>query len=99
MTARSATVAALVSYLFGYRRYVPLYPPGPVSLTRTSTQKLMESEPLAGMMADAAGYRPEVKVDQDMPAGVPSLVADVTRLNGICKPQVAIEDYLAKVLG
>ncbi len=69
---------------------------GPVNLGTGRGTMLLN---LAGMMADAAGYRPEVKVDQDMPAGVPSLVADVTRLNGICKPQVAIEDYLAKVLG
>ena len=69
---------------------------GPVNLGTGRGTMLLN---LVGMMADAAGYRPEVKVDQDMPAGVPSLVADVTRLNGICKPQIVLEDYLAKVLG
>ena len=53
---------------------------------------------LAGMMATAAGYSPRVKVDPDMPAGVPSLVADITRLRGFYEPRIVLEDYLAGVL-
>lgn len=53
---------------------------------------------LAAVMAEAAGYEPAIKVDRDMPAGVPSLVADTTRLREFYTPQVVLEDYLAGVL-
>lgn len=35
----------------------------------------------------------------DMPAGVPSLVADTSRLNELCTPAARLEDYLAETLG
>lgn len=54
---------------------------------------------LLGMMAEAAGYLPDVKVDRGMPAGVESLVADTTRLREFYTPTVQIEDYLAETLG
>ena len=68
---------------------------GPVNLGTGRGTMLLD---LAGMMATAAGYKPQVKVDPGMPAGVPVLVADTTRLNEFYTPQIAIEDYLAGVL-
>jgi nucleoside-diphosphate-sugar epimerase len=69
---------------------------GPVNLGTGRGTMLLA---LASMMAKAAGYHPDVKVDPGMPAGVPSLVADTARLHGIYRPRVAIEDYLAETLG
>ncbi len=69
---------------------------GPVNL---GTGRRTSLRTLAALMAEFAGYSPGIQVDGDMPAGVPSLVADVTRLNAIYKPQIVLEDYLAKVLG
>lgn len=53
---------------------------------------------LVAMMGRAAGHRPEVKVLENMPAGVPSLVADITRLSTFYTPKVALHDGLAEVL-
>jgi hypothetical protein len=50
---------------------------------------------LAGMITTAIGYTPRVKVNQDLPAGVPRLVADTARLHGFYKPAVRLEDYIA----
>jgi nucleoside-diphosphate-sugar epimerase len=69
---------------------------GPVNL---GTGRATSLRTLAALMAEFAGYSPEIHVDANMPAGVPSLVADVTRLHGIYKPQTVLEDYLAGVLG
>lgn len=69
---------------------------GPVNL---GTGRGTSLRALASLMLEFAGYSAGVRVDGGMPAGVPSLVADTTRLHGICKPQVVLEDYLAAVLG
>ena len=69
---------------------------GPVNL---GTGRRTSLRTLAALMAGFAGYSPGIHVDEGMPAGVPSLVADVTRLHGIYKPQIVLEDYLAGVLG
>lgn len=69
---------------------------GPVNLGTGRGTMLLN---LAGMMAEAAGYRPDVKVDPDMPAGVPSLVADTARLREFYTPAVTLEDYFAETLG
>lgn len=53
---------------------------------------------LARMVAAAAGYAPEVKVDEGMPAGYRSLVADASRLNGFCPPRVTVEDGITALM-
>lgn len=69
---------------------------GPVNLGTGRGTMLLN---LAGMMAEAAGYKPDVKVDPGMPAGVPSLVADNARLREFYTPAVALDDYFAETLG
>ena len=68
---------------------------GPVNL---GTGRRTSLRVLASLMIEFAGYSAGIQVDGDMPAGVPSLVADTTRLHGIYKPQIVLEDYLAGVL-
>ena len=51
---------------------------------------------LVAVMSAAAGYTPQVKVAENMPAGVPSLVADTTWLNEFYIPSVSLEDYFAE---
>ena len=69
---------------------------GPVNL---GTGRRTSLRTLASLMIEFAGYSAGIHVDGDMPAGVPSLVADTTRLHGIYKPQIVLEDYLAETLG
>lgn len=57
--------------------------------------------PLAGLvtlMGKIAGYSPQVKVAGDMPAGVPSLVADPSRLHEFYIPETGLADGLAEML-
>ena len=68
---------------------------GPVNLGTGQGMMLIQ---LAGMMAEAAGYRPQVKVNEGLPAGVPSLVADVSRLHEFYIPEVGLADGLAGML-
>ena len=68
---------------------------GPVNLGTGRATSLTD---LAGMMATLAGYSPQVKVDEGMPAGVASLVADTTRLREHYEPRRVLEDYLAEVV-
>ena len=68
---------------------------GPVNLGTGQGTMLLD---LAGMMAEAAGYRPQVKVDEGMPAGYRSLVADVTRMREFYTPQRQLGDYLREAL-
>ena len=69
---------------------------GPVNLGTGRGTSLTE---LMGIMSAAAGYAPQVKVAEDMPAGVPSLVADNARLREFYTPAVALDDYFAETLG
>ena len=69
---------------------------GPVNL---GTGRRTSLRTLASLMIEFAGYSAGIQVDGNMPAGVPSLVAGVARLRGICRPQIVLEDYLAGVLG
>lgn len=50
---------------------------------------------LALLMTAAAGYAPEIKTDESLPAGPLSLVADNARLRSFCPPVTLLADYLA----
>ncbi len=65
---------------------------GPVNLGTGTPTSLRD---LALLVAAAAGYAPDIKVDASMPAGVPWLVADTTRLAGHYQPERALAGYLA----
>jgi nucleoside-diphosphate-sugar epimerase len=65
---------------------------GPVNLGTGQATSLSE---LVNMMAWPAHYKPQVKVNTTLPAGVQSLVADATLLRSFCPPLVVLEDYLA----
>jgi nucleoside-diphosphate-sugar epimerase len=52
---------------------------------------------LASMVAAAHGYTPAIKVDDAMPAGVPSLVADTAILTRWYQPQRALTGYLGEL--
>lgn len=65
---------------------------GPVNLGTGRATSLRE---LAALMAALAGYAPQAKVDESMPAGVPSLVADATLMRSFYEPRVTLEDGLA----
>jgi len=54
---------------------------------------------LATIMADSAGYHPEIKVNTDKPAGIPRLVADTSRLHEFYIPQVTLGDFFAETKG
>ena len=69
---------------------------GPVNLGTGRGTSLRD---LAVMMAAAAGYTPEIKVNADKPAGVPRLVADPARLHEFYTPRVTLEDYFKGVKG
>lgn len=68
---------------------------GPVNLGTGQPTSLHE---LAQRMGIAARYRPAVKVDEGMPAGVPWLVADNTLLRSFCPPRVELGAWLDEVL-
>ena len=61
---------------------------GPVNLGTGRGTSLTD---LVALMGAAAGYRPDVKVLEAMPAGVPSLVADVSRLEEFFVPRIPLE--------
>jgi len=65
---------------------------GPVNLGTGIGTSLLD---LAGMIATAHGYSPQVKVNTGLPAGVPRLVADTTRLHRFYVPAVRLDDYIA----
>lgn len=69
---------------------------GPVNLGTGTGTSLAG---LAAQMAAAAGYEPQVKVNASLPAGVPSLVADPSRLHEFYIPEVGLKDGLAEILG
>ena len=69
---------------------------GPVNLGTGRGTSLRD---LALMMANAAGYAPEIKVNADKPAGIPRLVADPARLHEFYTPRVTLEDYFKGVQG
>ena len=69
---------------------------GPVNLGTGRGTSLRD---LAVMMANAAGYAPEIKVNADKPAGVPRLVADPARLHEFYIPRVTLEEYFKGVRG
>jgi nucleoside-diphosphate-sugar epimerase len=68
---------------------------GPVNL---GTGRATSLHDLAVMMAGIAGYQPQIKVAEDMPAGVPWLVANPARLRSFYEPRVSLETGLAEVL-
>ena len=68
---------------------------GPVNLGTGQGTSLAGLASLAGK---AAGYSPAVKVNEGLPAGVPSLVADPSRLHEFYIPEVGLEDGLAEML-
>ena len=67
---------------------------GPVNL---GTGRGTSLHDLALMMADAAGYAPEIKVNTDKPAGIPRLVADPGRLHEFYTPRITLEEYFEGV--
>ena len=69
---------------------------GPVNLGTGRGTSLRD---LAVMMADAAGYAPEIKVNADKPAGIPRLVADPARLHEFYTPRVVLDEYFKGVRG
>lgn len=69
---------------------------GPVNLGTGEGTSLAELAALAGR---AAGYSPQVKVNEAKPAGVSRLVADASRLHSFYRPRTRLGDYLAGVLG
>ncbi|HET6737751.1 MAG TPA: NAD(P)-dependent oxidoreductase [Kribbella sp.] len=68
---------------------------GPLNLCTGRGMSMIE---LAELFADAAGYRPTYKLASDAPAGVAYRVGDPTRLQGVYKPQVSIEDGVRRAL-
>jgi nucleoside-diphosphate-sugar epimerase len=69
---------------------------GPVNLGTGQGTMLIQ---LAGMIAEAAGYeRINVEVDTAMPAGIPCLVADPTRLHEFYEPQIHLKDALREIV-
>jgi nucleoside-diphosphate-sugar epimerase len=68
---------------------------GPVNL---GTGRATSLHDLAVMMAGIAGYQPQIKIAEDMPAGVPWLVANPARLRSFYEPRVSLETGLAEVL-
>ena len=68
---------------------------GPVNLGTGQGTSLAE---LAAMVCEAAGYAPQVKVDESLPAGYRSLVADVSRLREVFTPARQLGDYLRETL-
>ena len=69
---------------------------GPVNLGTGRGTSLRD---LALMMANAAGYAPEIKVNADKPAGIPRLVADPARLHEFYTPRITLEGYFEEVQG
>lgn len=69
---------------------------GPVNLGTGRGTSLTE---LIAILGRAAGYQPQVKVNEGKPAGVPSLIADVTRLHEVYSPAVTLKDFAAQTLG
>ena len=69
---------------------------GPVNLGTGRGTSLRD---LALMMANAAGYAPEIKVNTGKPAGIPRLVADPARLHEFYTPRVTLEGYFKGVQG
>lgn len=67
---------------------------GPVNLGTGQGTSLAE---LAEMTCAAAGYQPQVKVNESMPAGYPYLVADNSRLLEHYKPRRRVQDYVREV--
>ena len=67
---------------------------GPVNL---GTGRATSLRDLAAMMAAIEGYAPQVKVNENLPAGVPWLVADTKRLRSFCEPRTALETGLAEM--
>ena len=68
---------------------------GPVNL---GTGRATTLRDLAVMVASIEGYQPRFEVAAHMPAGLPYLVADSSRLRKICEPRVALEKGLAEVM-
>lgn len=64
---------------------------GPVNLGTGKGTTIMD---LARMVTKAAGYSPVYDVDKNMPAGVPHLVADPSRMLEHYKPQFDLESYI-----
>ena len=67
----------------------------PVNLGTGRPTSLAE---LVALMGKAAGYKPQIKVNEALPSGMPRLVADNARLRAFYEPKIALEDYLAGVL-
>lgn len=68
---------------------------GPVNLGTGRATTLRE---LAVMIASIEGYQPRFEVARRMPAGVPYLVADPSRLRKVCEPRVSLDSGLAEVM-
>jgi nucleoside-diphosphate-sugar epimerase len=68
---------------------------GPVNLGTGQGTSLRD---LAGQVCAAAGYAPDIKVDGAMPAGYPSLVADVARLRQHFTPARQLDGYLREAV-
>jgi nucleoside-diphosphate-sugar epimerase len=64
---------------------------GPVNLGTGIGTSLRD---LAVMITAAFGYQPQVKVNTGLPAGVPRLVADTTRLRGFYASRIRLGDYI-----
>ena len=81
----AAAVAALIAGGFD----------GPVNLGTGRATTLRE---LAVMIAAIEGYQPGIDVARHLPAGLPYLVADPSRLRKVYEPRVALEKGLAEVM-
>lgn len=53
---------------------------------------------LVGLFCDEVGYAPDIELRTDKPAGVAYRVGDPTRLHSIYKPQVTLEEGVARAV-
>jgi nucleoside-diphosphate-sugar epimerase len=53
---------------------------------------------LVGLFCDEVGYAPDIELRTDKPAGVAYRVGDPTRLHGIYKPQVSLEEGVVRAV-
>lgn len=72
-------------------RAVDLDIPGPINLGTGRAASFVE---VAQMMADAAGYHPQIRVLNDMPSGVAYRVADPSKMLDFYTPMISLEQSI-----